>query len=152
MERGDFVPLRVWCCIGSGFALTSVCSRHAFGVGKRRCVRARSVIGGDGGCAVPGVRLKRDPLAPRESSVMLVDPLFSEGFQLVDRNAPCKEVVGRVNCNSKSRASVTKFRQGQCPGVVLVGWLALGSNASLGRKLELGAERACGGDLVFSRR
>jgi hypothetical protein len=91
-------------------------------------------------------------LAPQESKIMFAGPLFNESFQLVDRNAPCKEMVGRVNRNSKSRASVTKFRQGQCPGVVLVDWVPLRSNAALGRRLELGAKRACGGARAFVRR
>jgi hypothetical protein len=68
------------------------------------------------------VRVSSGLLAPRESKIMLADPLFSEGFQLVDRNAPCKEMIGRVNRILKSGASVTKFRQGQCPGFVLVDW------------------------------
>jgi hypothetical protein len=121
------------------------------GGGKRRIARIGECLEAQ---ALSRIRRagEASPLAPRESKIMLADPLFSEGFQLVDRNAPCKEVVGRVNRISKSRASVTKFRQGQCPGFVLVDWAPWRSNAGLGRRLELGAKIACGGDLVFVRR
>jgi len=52
----------------------------------------------------------------------------------------------------KSRASEPKSRRFQCPSLVLVGWVALKSNAELVRRLELGAKRACVGVLVFNRR
>jgi hypothetical protein len=81
----------------------------------------------------------RGSLAPQESKIMLVVSLFREGFQLVDRNAPCKEVVGRVNRNSKSRASEPKSWRFQCPSGVLVGWAPWRTFAALGRRLELGS-------------
>jgi hypothetical protein len=132
--------------------LTTRCTRHALA---RVVAAAWRVLGREEvwvKASYPRVRVSSGPLAPQESKVMFAGPLFREGFQLVDRNAPCKEVVGRVSRNSKSRASVTKFRQGQCPGFDLVGRAPLRSNAGLGRRLELGAERVCAGVLVLNRR